>query len=155
MQDAIDMLKEKNPKYIIHAGDLEIKENLEILKKSKITYISVFGNNDYNLVQYQNDYNIHKEPYYFKMAELTFKLMHIPYYMTPDTNIIISGHTHMFETQYINDTLYINPGEICARNKNLTECALLEIKEKQYKVEYFYKKPEEKQWKKKEYIYEK
>ncbi|MEA3513429.1 MAG: YfcE family phosphodiesterase [Campylobacterota bacterium] len=155
MQDAIDMLKEKNPKYIIHAGDLEIKENLEILKKSKITYISVFGNNDYNLVQHQNDYNIHKEPYYFKMAELTFKLMHIPYYMTPDTNIIISGHTHMFETQYINDTLYINPGEICARNKNLTECALLEIKEKQYKVEYFYKKPEEKQWKKKEYIYEK
>ncbi len=82
--------------------------------------------------------------------------MHLPFYMTPDTNIVISGHTHIFEHQYINNTLFLNPGEICAREKNLTECVLLEITQNhkipqlrrgQYIIEYNYKKIEEKVWK--------
>jgi len=54
---AIDMLKSKGAQYLVHAGDLEIKENLDILKNSGLTYVCVFGNNDYNLVQYSNNYN--------------------------------------------------------------------------------------------------
>ena len=57
-QDAINMLKDKNIEYLIHSGDLEVKENLDILKNSGIIYVSVFGNNDYNLMQYQNQYKI-------------------------------------------------------------------------------------------------
>jgi len=152
-QDAVDMLKSKGAEYLIHAGDLETKEHLDILHNSKLPYITIFGNNDYNLVQYQDLYNIYKEPYYFKIKDLRFKLMHLPFYMNNDTNIIISGHTHIFEHQYTNNTLYLNPGEICAREKNLTECVLLKITKTEYIIEYNYKKPNEKQWETKKYVY--
>jgi len=153
-KEAINMLKSKGATYLLHAGDLEIIENLNLLKNSGLTYVSVFGNNDYNLVQYSNDFNINQEPYYFKIKDLKFKLMHIPNYMSPDTDIIISGHTHIFEVEYINKTLYINPGELCAREKELTECVLLEITEDKYIIEYNYKKPDEKIWKTTLYEYE-
>ena len=153
-KDAIEMLKSQGATYIAHAGDLEIVENLEILKNSGLTYVSVFGNNDYNLTQYSHQYKINQEPYYFSIQNLKFKLMHIPNYLTPDSDIIIFGHTHIFEVQYTNDTLYINPGEICAREKNLTQCVLLEITEDKYKLSYNFKKPQETLWKTKVYEYE-
>jgi len=145
-KQAIDMLKSKGAKYIVHAGDLEIKENLELLKNSGLIYVSVFGNNDFNLIQFQNQYKINKEPYYFKIKEMKFKLMHIPNYLSPDSDIIIYGHTHIHEHQYINNTLYLNPGELCAREKDLTECVLLEITDTQYIIEYNFKKPSDKIW---------
>ena len=145
-QEAISHLQTKGIEYIIHAGDLEVKENLDILKNTKLPYVCVFGNNDYDLVQYSNEYKINQEPYYFKIKEITFKLMHLPFYLNGDTNIVISGHTHMFEQSYINNTLFLNPGEICARNKELTECIFLEISKDEYIIEYNYKKPNDKKW---------
>ncbi|MEA3290101.1 MAG: metallophosphoesterase family protein [Campylobacterota bacterium] len=152
--DAIQMLKSKGASYMIHAGDLETKENLELLKNSELIYTSVFGNNDHNLIQYQHQYNINKEPYYFKIKELKFKLMHLPFYMSADSDIVVFGHTHYFETKYEHNTLFINPGEICAREKNLTECVLLTINEKRYIIEYNFKKPNEKTWETKTIEYE-
>ena len=81
--------------------------------------------------------------------------MHIPNHMSPDSDIIIFGHTHIFEHQYVNNTLYLNPGELCAREKDLTECVLLTITEDKYTIEYNYKKPNEKHWKNKLYEYTK
>lgn len=144
--EALEKLKSMGAQYIIHAGDLEIQENLEILKNSGLPYVCVFGNNDYGLMRYQEQYNIKKEPYYFKIKEYSFKLMHIPFYLTPDTNIVISGHTHMFESSFVNNTLFLNPGEVCARNKNLTECVLLEIVKDKYIINYLSKKPQDNSW---------
>ncbi|MGB5868039.1 MAG: YfcE family phosphodiesterase [Arcobacteraceae bacterium] len=152
-KDAIDMLKAKGAQYIVHAGDLEIKENLELLKNSGLVYVSVFGNNDWALMKYQNEYKIHQEPYFFSIKKSKYKLMHIPNHLSPDTDIIIYGHTHIFKTEYINNTLFLNPGEVCARDKNLTECVLLEVSDDSYKVEYFYKKPAETNWQTKLYEY--
>ena len=154
MVEALSFLKSLGASYIIHAGDLEIKENLEILKNSKLPYVSVFGNNDFNLIQYSNEFNIFKEPYYFKIDKIKFKLMHLPFYMNGDSDIIIFGHTHKFEVSYVNNKLFINPGEICARNKPLSECAMLEIKEKQYIITYCYKDIYNTTWETKEYIYD-
>ena len=153
-KDAVDMLKAKNAQYLIHAGDLEQIENLDILKDSGLIYTSVFGNNDYRLTKYSTQYNINQEPYYFKIKELKFKLMHIPSYLTPDCDIIISGHTHIFEHKYTNGTLYLNPGEICAREKDKTECVLLSITDKKYIIEYNYKKPTDLVWQNEIYEYE-
>ncbi len=144
---AIEHLKNKGASYLVHAGDLEIEENLKLLKNADLPYVSVFGNNDIRLVPLQDNYKIYQEPYYFKIKDFKFKLMHLPFYMKPDSDIVISGHTHYFESSYINDTLFLNPGEVCARNKNLTECVLLEITKNQYIIEYNYKKPTEKVWK--------
>jgi len=152
-KDAIKMLKSKGAQYIVHAGDFELKENLDLLKNSGLIYVGVFGNNDWGLTKYQSEYTIHHEPYYFKIQDSKYKLMHIPNYLSPDSEIIIYGHTHTFTTEYINDTLFLNPGELCAREKDLTECVLLEIFTDKYKVEYNFKKPEDTIWKTKTYEY--
>lgn len=152
-KEAIDMLKSKGASYLIHAGDLEIEENLKLLENSNLPYVCVFGNNDYGLVQYSSRYKIEQEPYFFKIKQTKFKLMHIPNYLTPDTDIVIFGHTHKFEHQYTNNTLFLNPGEICARNKNLTEAVLLDITEDKYIIEYNFKKPEDFIWETKIFEY--
>lgn len=152
--EAIEHLKSEGAKYLIHAGDLEIKQNLQTLKDSGLPYVSVFGNNDQALIQYSNNYNINKEPYYFKIKETTFKLMHLPYYLTGDSDVVIYGHTHQFASEYKNNTLFLNPGEVCARNKNLTECVLLKIDDTNFIVKYFFKAPNEKIWETKQFIYE-
>lgn len=153
-RDVIDLLKKNNSEYLIHAGDLCIEKNLQLLEESKLKYIAVFGNNDRDLFELSNKYNIKQEPYYFKIKDIKFKLMHLPYYMAPDAQIVISGHTHMFECDYKNKTLYINPGEVCAREKPLIECVQLEIKENEYIISHYFKNTNETNFKKEEYIYE-
>jgi len=154
LEESINLLKSEGCEILIHAGDLEIIESLEVLKNSGLIYTSVFGNNDNNLLQYQHIYKIHKEPYYFKIKDLKFKLMHLPYYMANDVDIIIFGHTHNFETKYENKTLFINPGEVCARNKPISECVSLEITDIAYKITYNFKSPNENIWDKKEIKYD-
>jgi putative phosphoesterase len=106
--------------------------------------VAVYGNNDAHLVQYHNAYNLVQEPNYFKLAGTTFKLMHLPFYMTPDTEIVISGHTHEFHSEFVKGTLFLNPGEICARSKALSECAMLEVLEEKLIVTYYSKKMDKK-----------
>ncbi len=145
-KEAIEHLKSKDAQYLVHAGDLEVLENLELLKNSGLTYVSVFGNNDTRLFEFQQQFNIQHEPYHFSIKDIKIKLMHLPFYMAPDSHIVISGHTHIFEHSYVDDTLFLNPGEICAREKDLTECVLLTITDNQYIIEYNYKKPNAKLW---------
>ena len=153
-KEVIDLLKEQNSEYLVHAGDLCIEENLKHLKESGLIYVSVFGNNDMSLISVSNKYNIKQEPYSFKIKETTFKLMHLPYYMTGDCDVVIFGHTHIFESEYNNGTLFVNPGEVCAREKPKIECVLLEIKENEYVVNYYSRNINEKNFSKEEIRYE-
>ncbi|CAI8218170.1 MAG: metallophosphoesterase family protein [Sulfurovum sp.] len=154
-QEVIDHLKNEGSQYLIHAGDLCIKENLEQLENSGLTYVSIFGNNDMGLTAYSNEFFIKQEPYLFKIKDIKFKLMHLPYYLTPDDcDVVIFGHTHKFEVEYTNKTLFVNPGEVCAREKPLIECVLLEIKENEYIITYYFRNINEKCFKKEEIRYE-
>ena len=154
LKECIEFLKKENCEYLIHAGDICSKDGLDILKDSNLKYIAVFGNNDRDLSQFAQDYNIKKEPYYFKIKDTTFKLMHLPYYLTPDSDVVIFGHTHIFECDYKNNTLYINPGEVCAREKPLIECVQLEIKENEYIISRYFKNINEINFTKEEKKYE-
>ena len=153
-KEVIDLLKENKSEYLVHAGDLCIEENLKLLENSGLRYISVFGNNDRKLFSLETKYNIKTEPYYFQIKDIKFKLMHLPYYMAPDSDVVIFGHTHMFECEYKNKTLFINPGEVCAREKPLIECVQLEIKENEYIITHYFKKIQNTKFEKEEYIYE-
>ncbi|MGB6329982.1 MAG: metallophosphoesterase family protein [Halarcobacter sp.] len=153
-KEVIDLLKAKGSEYLIHAGDLCMEENLKHLEKSGLIYVSVFGNNDMSLIPLSNKYKIKQEPYFFKIKETTFKLMHLPYYMTGDCDVVISGHTHIFESEYNNGTLFINPGEVCAREKPKIECVLLEINDNEYIINYYSRNINEKEFVKKEIKYE-
>lgn len=137
---AIDMLIQNGAEFLIHAGDIVQEDILEYLNQTGKRYIAVYGNNDPHLAHVHNKYHLVQEPYYFKLANTSFKLMHLPYYMTNDAEVVIFGHTHTFEVEYKGETLYINPGEICARKRPRSECVLLEVTPQQFKVEYFTRK---------------
>ena len=153
-KDVIEFLKLQECEYLVHAGDLCIEKNLELLENSGLKYIAVFGNNDRSLLSLFSKYNIKQEPYYFKIKDISFKLMHLPYHLTPDSDVIIFGHTHIFECDYKNKTLFLNPGEVCAREKPLIECLQLEINENEYIITRFFKNINEKNFTKEEIKYE-
>jgi len=142
-QKALDMLIEKGAEFIIHAGDIVEPEILELLANCGKKYVAVYGNNDAHLVAHHNNYNLVQEPYYFKIADTKFKLMHLPFYMNNDAEVVIFGHTHEFEIEFKGQTLYLNPGEACARNKPLSECAMLEVKTNKFIVNYYTRKKKE------------
>ncbi len=139
-------IEKKDVAHLIHAGDIGSVEILDMMEEFPSPYTAVFGNNDYFLISYQDRYNLFKEPHYFKIGEKNIKLMHLPYYLTPDSDIIIYGHLHKFQAELIKGKLFINPGEICARNKPYSEFAIVEIKESSFIVEYFYRHINEDDW---------
>lgn len=141
---AIDMLLDEGAEFFIHAGDIVKTEVLDYMEKKNLKYVAVYGNNDIHLYEHQDSYNLVQEPYYFKLANLKIKLMHLPFFMSADADVVVYGHTHMFKCEQINNTLYINPGELCAREKPLIECAMLKVSEHSYDVTYYHKKQKDK-----------
>lgn len=140
LKEAIDRLKKDGAEFLVHAGDIVLEESLELLEKSGLPYQAVIGNNDLHLIEVTDRYNLYKEPHYFKIGDIRAKLMHLPYYLNNDAELIIYGHTHYFFARLNNNTLYINPGEICARKKPLSEFAMAEYKNGQWSVDYYRKK---------------
>jgi len=152
-KEAIAHLVNLGAEYLLHAGDLEIKEHLDILEETKIPYTCVYGNNDTLLIPLYGKYPIYREPHYFDIQGIKIKMMHMPYYLNPDADIIISGHTHIFEAQIKGDTLFLNPGEVCARETSLTECVLLEVIDGKFKLTHYFREPNNPKWHSKVEIY--
>ncbi len=142
----LDFLIQNGAEFIIHAGDIVEKEILDLLQESGKKYIAVYGNNDAHLLEYHNNYHLVQEPYYFKLANTKFKLMHLPFYMNSDAEVIIFGHTHTFEVEFTQGTLFVNPGEVCARKKDISECAMLEVLEDKFIVKYYTRKKNQEQY---------
>lgn len=136
-QKVVDLLLEHGAEYFIHAGDIVKVDMLDQLVNTQKPYVAVYGNNDPHLIEVHNRYNLVQEPHYFTLENTTFKLMHLPFYMSPDAQVVIFGHTHEFECDFKGGTLFLNPGEACARNKPISECILLEISEENFNVTYF------------------
>lgn len=126
---AINMLIKDGAEFLVHAGDIVELDILNLLKESGINYTAVYGNNDAHLAEHHGEFKLVQEPYYFKLANTNFKLMHMPFYLIPDAEVIIYGHTHKANVEFVNGTLFLNSGEVCARNKPISEWAMLEVKE--------------------------
>jgi putative phosphoesterase len=136
-QKIINHLKANGAQFLIHAGDIVKVEMLEQLKNSGLKYIAVYGNNDAGLVEYHNQYNLVQEPHHFKLANTTMKLMHLPFYMNADAEIIIFGHTHIAECDFKHKTLFLNPGEACARDEPVSTCMMLEVTDTTFYVTHY------------------
>ena len=146
----IDLLIDKRVEFIVHAGDIVKVEVLEYLEEKNIKYVAVLGNNDFHLYSAVDKFNLFSEPYYFKLANKTWKLMHYPRYMFPlDTDIIVYGHTHDVDISFNGKNLILNPGEVCARDHGFSTCMTLDIEENKYIVTLFYRKIGESEWKSK------
>jgi len=144
--EAVAHLCDMDAQYLLHAGDIMLEEHLQILKETGLPYTCVYGNNDTGLISLHGQYNIFQEPHYFKIQDLKIKMMHLPYYMSPDADIVVSGHTHIFESTLKNKTLFINPGEVCAREKPLSECAMVVVDGEGFKVSHYYRELHSSEW---------
>jgi len=132
---AINMLLENGAEFLIHAGDICKEETLEYLEEVSVPYVAVLGNNDRKLVPIMEKYNLFKEPHYFSINGLRLKLMHHPWFLSPDADLIIFGHTHKFSIECrLSGELYINPGEVCARNKPISEAVILDIDNESWEI---------------------
>jgi len=147
----IDLLIENGAEYIIHAGDIVKVEVLEYLRDCKVDYKAVYGNNDKHLFIHHKEFNLVEEPYYWMLGDKKIKLMHKPYYLSADADIIIHGHTHEVLLENNNGKLYINPGESCARDTGISNAMLLDINKNEYTIKHFYREIKTNIWDIKEY----
>lgn len=151
---AIETLKSDGAEFIIHAGDIVELETLEILKRCGLRYVAVYGNNDAHLVEHHNNFELVQEPYHFKLANAKFKLMHLPFYMSGDADIVVFGHTHVSSIQFINGVLFINSGEVCARNKPISQWMMLDVDDERFIVTKYERKNKSQIIEKSEFTYE-
>ena len=149
-RDAIAHLLSLGVEYLLHAGDIMLEEHLKMLEATNLPYACVYGNNDTALISLHGQYNIFKEPHYLSIEDLKIKMMHLPYFMSADADMVVSGHTHVFEASLSGATLFINPGEVCAREKPLSECAVVEVIEKEFVVTHYFRQLSQKDWTKRE-----
>lgn len=150
----IDHLIAEGAEFLIHCGDIVREETLMQLKNCKKRYIAVYGNNDPHLAEVHNRYNLVQEPHYFKLAGAKFKLMHLPFYMSADAEVILFGHTHTFECDFKNGSLFLNPGEACARSKPVSECAMLEVTEAAFRITQYSRGLEEERFRSRHFSFE-
>lgn len=141
----LEKIEELSCDALIHAGDICDELTLQMMQKTRLPLFLVFGNNDRKLFDVANVYSIEQEPYYFEIAGVNFKLMHLPFYMNGDCDVLIYGHTHKFEAQKYGKTLFINPGEVCAREKPYIEFVTLNLNET-YAIERFSKNIDKNDW---------
>jgi len=149
-REAIEQLIGEGVEYLLHAGDIMLEEHLKMLAETNLPYVCVYGNNDMALIPFNGQYNIFQEPYYFTIEELKIKMMHMPYFMSADADMVVSGHTHLFESELKGETLFINPGEVCAREKPLSECAIVDVIENKFNVTHYFKQLGQASWTKRE-----
>ncbi len=149
-KEALEHLLSQGVEYLLHAGDIMLEEHLQMLEETNLPYVCVYGNNDISLIPLHGKYNIFKEPYYFKIEDLKVKMMHLPYFMSADVDMVVFGHTHIFEASLNNETLFINSGEVCAREKPLTECAVVNVENGKFEVEHFFRELSQDSWTKRE-----
>lgn len=153
-QQVIDHLIAEGAEFLIHCGDIVKEEMLMQLKNCGKRYIAVYGNNDPHLAEVHNRYSLVQEPHYFKLAGTKFKLMHLPFYMSADAEVILFGHTHTFECDFKNGALFLNPGEACARSKPVSECAMLEISDENLIVTQYSRPLEEAHFRSRHFTFE-
>jgi hypothetical protein len=149
----IDFLISQGAEYILHSGDIVKVEVLEYLKAVGIIYLAVYGNNDKHLFEFHEDFNLVQEPYYFKIKDLKLKLMHHPYFMTPDVDVVVYGHTHIAHSQMSDNTLFINAGEVSARDKPFSKVALLEVSNEEFIVNIYQRELKQHEWINKSFRY--
>ncbi len=141
------MLLENGASLLVHAGDIGKEDTLAYLEESGVPYVAVLGNNDKKLSSLKDRYNLFTEPHYFETDGIKAKLMHHPWFLSPDSDLIIFGHTHKFSVECSKEgKLFINPGEVCARNKPVSEAVLLDVLEGGWRVVRCQRRIKETEW---------
>ena len=122
----------KDCKYILHAGDVNKDEILDVLRSMGNLYV-VRGNNDKDWAE-----NLR--------TSLSFTIEGIKFFMTHNkkdvewelgsAQVVIFGHTHSYSEKMVDGRLWLNPGS-CGRSRFGGEVtmAVMTVEDGKYQVE--------------------
>lgn len=94
---------------IWHLGDVCSEATLDPLIALGIPLVVIRGNNDF-----QFDWPLEKR---FQFGDKRFLLIHIPPHQVSDTDVVLSGHTHLPRNEIVNEVRWLNPGSVGLPNK--------------------------------------
>lgn len=122
----------KDCKYILHAGDVNKDEILDVLRSMGNLYV-VRGNNDKDWAE-----NL-RTSLSFTIAGVKFFMVHNKKDVSwdlGDTQVVIFGHTHKYFEKYVDGRLWLNPGS-CGRSRFGGEVtmAVMTVEDGQYQIE--------------------
>lgn len=130
INDMIDIIKTKNPDYIIHLGDFE--DDAKTLSHLYPNIIYVKGNND--------DYSDNSDNKIITIDNFKFFICHghnfdvnsgttklIDVALVNNCNVALYGHTHIKHKFIYNDILILNPGSISSPRDDTKSYAQITI----------------------------
>ena len=104
----------KSCELVLHGGDISGPDTLEKIRSLSGNYYVVRGNNDRDWAS-DIPYTLEVELYGRKFF-MTHKKKDIP--SDVEADVVIYGHSHRYAQDYINGTLYLNPGSCGPRRFN-------------------------------------
>lgn len=120
LRKTVDIFNLKGVGHIIHAGDYTSPFTQRVLKNFKGGFTGIFGNNDGERVLLKKLYQdqIYTQPYKFRLGNKRIVVMHEPDVVdalaaSGHFDLVIYGHTHEPLIRTVNETLIVNPGEVC------------------------------------------
>ena len=117
----------KSCELVLHGGDISGPDTLEKIRSLSGNYYVVRGNNDRDWAS-DIPYTLEVELYGRKFF-ITHKKKDIP--SDVDADVVIYGHSHRYAQDYIDGTLYLNPGSCGPRRFNQAiTMAVLTVPEK-------------------------
>jgi len=138
MEKAIEFFNEKGVEMVILTGDLVSPFMVESLKKIKCDLKGVFGNNEGDKKTINmNLADMDAELVDFMEMDYADKKLAIYHGHDPSIldsivksskyDIVLTGHTHAPEVTMDENTLVVNPGEVCGYLSGARTVALLDI----------------------------
>ncbi len=138
IRKAVDFLNSQGVSLVLHAGDFIAPFTVKEFKKLDSPLVGVFGNNDgerKGLGEKFSQMGTHLKDF----IELEHKGKRIALYhgtiegfvsalvKSGDYDVVIRGHTHSPEIKKENNTLVINPGEVCGYLTGKRTLVLLDV----------------------------
>ena len=122
----------KDCKYILHAGDVNKDEILDVLRSMGNLYV-VRGNNDKDWAE-----NL-RTSLSFTIAGVKFFMVHNKKdveWELGSAQVVIFGHTHSYSEKMVDGRLWLNPGS-CGRSRFGGEVtmAVMTVEDGQYQIE--------------------
>ncbi len=147
LEKAIEILKNQKVNALFHCGDLVSPFMIEILLKLEKPVHLILGNNKGDIVLLMNIIKDNSLIHFYGdrgevlLNEKEICLVHYPdealaFASTGKYDYVFFGHTHLFETKKIGNTLLINPGEVLGK-KQKPSLVILELSTGEFeKVEF-------------------
>ena len=141
---AVQILRERGIKDLIHAGDFVAPFALIPIVDAGFRLHAVFGNNDGEIqglsAMAEPVGGIHKGPYRFELGGKRFLVAHAPLSDKQiakeggKTDYIVTGHTHVAGFERVGDLVVVNPGELCGWLKGRSTFGILEMESGEWEL---------------------